>query len=103
MRTGNIVSFYGSYSAQIVCIWLPVWAIRRKAEVDHPLDQTARVVRWITVAVGFAAGYYVPGSELWYLRVTGAFVGLAFLCWPNFAYHVTNLFRREHTPQDSTD
>jgi hypothetical protein len=101
MTIGNIVSFYGSYSAKIACIWLSVWAIRRKSEIDYPLDQPARVVRWLTVAVGFAVGYWVPGSELWYLRVVGAFVGLAFLCWPNFAYHLTNLFRRRDAPQDS--
>jgi hypothetical protein len=97
---GNVVSFYGSYSAKIACIWLSVWAIRRKAEVDYPLDRSARIVRWGIVAVGFAVGYYVPGPDLWYLRVAGGFLALAFLCWPNFAYHLTNLFRRG-APQNS--
>jgi hypothetical protein len=101
MMSGNIVSFYWSYSAKIACIWLSVWAIRRKAEVDYPLDRSARVVRWVTVAVGFATGYYVPGSELWYIRVAGGFLGLAFLCWPNFSYHLTNLFRHRSVSQDS--
>ena len=101
MQTGNILSFYGSFSAKIACIWLSVWAIRRQAEADYPLDNTARVVRWATVAVGFAIGYYVPGPKLGYVRLAGGFLGLAFLCWPNFAYHLTDLFRpRAGTPQD---
>jgi len=25
-------------------------------------------------------------------RLASGFVGLAFLCWPNFAYHLTNFF-----------
>ena len=32
----SFLSFYGSFSAKIACIWLSVWAIRRKAEVDYP-------------------------------------------------------------------
>jgi hypothetical protein len=102
MTVGNVLSFYGSFSAKIACIWLSVWAIRRSAEADYPLDRSARVVRWVTVAVGFAVGYYVPGPKLGYVRVAGGFLGLAFLCWPNFAYHLTNLFRgRQDAPQDS--
>ena len=96
----SFLSFYASYSAKIACIWLSVWAIRRKAEADYPLDRSARIVRWSTVAVGFAIGYYVPRPGLGYVRVAGAFLGLGFLCWPNFAYHLTNLFRR-NAPQDS--
>jgi hypothetical protein len=48
----------------------------------------------MAVVVGFAVGYYMPKPEFWYVRVAGGFLGLAFLCWPNFAYHLTNVFRR---------
>ena len=93
MVLASFLSFYGSYSAKIACIWLSVWAIRRKAEADYPLDRPAKIVRWTVVALGFAIGYYAPGQELGYARVAGGFLGLAFLCWPNFAYYLTNLFR----------
>jgi|SRR5580698_2886614 hypothetical protein len=93
MLLASFLSFYGSYSAKIACIWLSVWAIRWKAEADYPLDRFARIVRWTVVALGFAIGYYVPGPGLGYVRVAGGFLGLAFLCWPNFAYHLTNVFR----------
>jgi hypothetical protein len=93
MPIASFLSFYGSFSAKIACIWLSVWAIRRKAEVDYPLDNLSRSVRWSAVLAGFAVGYYVPGPGLGWVRVAGGFLGLGFLCWPNFAYHLTNLFR----------
>lgn len=64
MVVASFLSFYGSYAAKIACIWLSVWAIRRKAEADYPLDRSARLVRWTVVAAGFAIGYYVPGPGL---------------------------------------
>lgn len=32
------------------------------------------------------------GSERYRLRMVPGLVGICFLCWPNFAYHLTNLF-----------
>jgi hypothetical protein len=94
MTVVNVLSFYGSYSAKIACIWFSVWAIRKKADADYSLDRPVRVVRWIAVVVGFAVGYCVPKPEFWYVRVAGGFLGLAFLCWPNFAYHLMNVSGR---------
>jgi hypothetical protein len=94
MMGNNILSFYGSYSAKIACIWLSSWVLRRNAEVDLPLDRTARTVRWMAVAMGFGVGYYVHGQKWGYVRLAGFVFGLAFLCWPNFAHHLTNLFKR---------
>jgi hypothetical protein len=99
MVVASFLSFYASFSAKIGCIWLSVWAIRRKAEVDYPLDGLSRLVRWSAVTAGFDVGYYLPGPRLEYARVAGALLGLSFLCWPNFAHHLTNLFRGR-TPQD---
>ncbi len=39
--------------------------------------------------VGYLLGVSLPTPAA---RLTSGFVGLAFLCWPNFAYHLTNLF-----------
>jgi hypothetical protein len=93
MALANILSFYWGFSAKITCIWLSVWLFRRKAEVDYPLGPSDQILRWAVVALGFAIGY-LPGSNLGYVRLGGSFLGLAFLCWPNFAYHLRNLFRR---------
>jgi hypothetical protein len=99
MVIASFLSFYASYSAKIACLWLSVWAIRRKSEADYPLDGSAQLVRWTAVVVGFAIGYYVPGQEFGgYVRVAGAFLALGFLCWPNFAYHLSNLFRANVSP-----
>jgi hypothetical protein len=95
MAAENIFSFYWSYSAKITCIWLSVWAIRKKADADYRLSPTARAVRWTIVAIGFIVGYYAPGDDFGpYVRVAGGFLALGFLCWPNFAYHLTNVFIR---------
>ena len=100
MVVASLLSFYGSFLAEIACIWLSVWAIRRKAEVDYPLDNRSRFVRWSVVVAGFAIGYYVPGPGFAYIRVAGGFLALGFLCWPNFAYHLTNLLRGK-SPQNN--
>ncbi|MBZ5522567.1 MAG: hypothetical protein LAP21_10050 [Acidobacteriia bacterium] len=97
MRNGDILSFYWRLSAKIVCIWFSVWLIRRQAEIDYPLDTLAHVIRWGVVAVGFWVGYYADNP---YVRVGGWFLGLGFICWPNFAYHLANLFRRRVDGQD---
>lgn len=93
MAAGNIWSFYSEFSAKIACIWLCFWAIRKKADVHYPLDGVGRIVRWTLVAVGFAVVYYVASSGLGYLRVAGMLVALAFLCWPNLAFYLRNLFK----------
>ena len=80
------------FLAGVFCIWMSVWAIRRKAEVDYPLDTAGRVLRWAIVGVGFAISR-IPGSPstFGYVRLTGLVVGMVFLCWPNCAYHLRNL------------
>jgi|1185.fasta_scaffold91349_2 hypothetical protein len=83
-------------------IWFIAWAIRRNLEVDKPLDTSAKYVRFIVViaSYGIAAMPYVrPGSKLAVFQVLMAAVGLAFLCWPNFAYYLTQPFRRDHGHQ----
>lgn len=72
--------------------WLSVWAIRYKAECDYKLSPTARCVRWLVVAVGYFLAASLPGPG--FVRLVPGFTGLAFLCWPNLAYHLTNYFVR---------
>jgi hypothetical protein len=72
-------------------IWFVVWAIRRKYKWDYRLSGMAKAVRWavVTVCYVFLAtgllGFAAP-------RLFVLAVGLCFLCWPNFAYHLTNFF-----------
>jgi len=86
-----------SFAAGIICIWLSVWALRKKSEVDYPLDWTSHVLRWTVVVLGFVVAH-LPGSNLGYVRVAGYVVGLAFLCWPNFSYHLIHLVHRSDAP-----
>lgn len=85
----GLLSFYSALSAKIVCIWFSVWAIRRKSEVDYVLSSSTRWIRWIVVILGFTVAYFAPLKSI---RLVSGFAALAFLCWPNFAYHLTNAF-----------
>lgn len=69
--------------------WLSVWAIRHKWNLDYKLNANARLVRWGLVILCYfsAAVSGVAG-----VRLSGVFLGLVFLCWPNFAYHLTRIF-----------
>lgn len=79
--------------AAILNIWLAVWAIRRKGELDYQLDRTAKAVRWIIVAfcfgLVFRAGQLLSPTT----RVCLGIAGIAFLVWPNLAYHITRFLR----------
>jgi len=84
-----------------VSLWFVFWSIRRGSEVDEKLDSTAQLTRWAVVVFGYLAGS-VPGPRFAIFKVIVLLLGLAFLCWPNFAYHLTNLFRRRNdAPQNS--
>lgn len=80
--------------SMVICIWLSVWAIRKRAEIDNPLDKTSMLFRWAVVLVGFTCAA-VPGERFAVFRIVGGFTALAFLCWPDFAYRVTRQERRD--------
>ena len=71
-------------------IWLSVWAIRYKADWDYKLGDAAKAVRWGVVGIGYVLAASLPGPGI--VRVMPGAAGLCFLCWPNLAYHLTNLF-----------
>jgi len=81
------VSFLAQKS---VVIWLSFWAVRYKAGWDYRLSATAKAVRWGVVAAGYVLAASLPGPG--FVRLVPFLVGICFLCWPNLAYHVTNLF-----------
>ena len=82
-------------------IWLSVWAIRYKAEWDYKLSRAAKTVRWAVVGVGYILAAGLPGPGV--LRLVPGFVGICFLCWPNLAYHATNLFVEWPTTEGRVD
>ena len=78
----------------IANIWFVAWAVRHRGELDYELDSTAKLVRWLLaitclgVAIRFPQLLNPPP-----LRVCIAFLGVAFVVWPNFAYYLTRLLR----------
>ena len=77
--------------ASLGSVWFCSWAIRRGGEFDYPLDFAAKVVRWALVIVLLGSAEYFPGLSTY--RLTLGLGGIAFLAWPNFAYHLTRLLR----------
>lgn len=57
---------------------------------DYKLSSAARNVRWAVVVIGYVLAAGLPGPAV--VRLVPGFAGLSFLCWPNLAYHLTNLF-----------
>jgi hypothetical protein len=82
-------------SAAIANIWFVAWAIRHKGELDHELDRTAKLIRWLVAIVCLGVVAQFPQSlNPPPFRVCVAFVGIGFLVWPNFAFYFTRLLRR---------
>ena len=71
-------------------IWLGIWGFRRKLESDYKLDRTARAVRWSIVLIC----WIVASARVGPVSGLALVVGVAFLWWPNFAYHLARVFRR---------
>jgi len=88
--------------AAIVGIWLPFWAIRRKAELDYKLNATAQILRWVVIAMCYAL-VFLPGVRLGPIRAACFIVGLTFLCWPNFAYHLARRFQNWPTTEGTVE
>lgn len=86
-------------AAKALGIWFVAWGIRRKGEFDYKLDGIGQLLRWLIVAASFAvvANFPKPSAP----REIALALGLAFFVWPNFAYHLRNLFKRGGTPQNT--
>jgi hypothetical protein len=80
-------------TVSVLGIWFVFWAQRRSNELDLELDRTMRAVRWSIVLAGFAAAL-LSGTRFRALRIVGGVMLLAFLCWPNYAYHLVRAWRR---------
>lgn len=83
------------YLSSVMCIWLASWAFRRKYETDYPLESAGQSLRWFVVLGGLIAPFLLRGSNLGWARLAAGTIGMAFLCWPNFAYHIVNRLHRK--------
>jgi hypothetical protein len=79
--------------ASVGSIWFCVWVIRRKGEFDHKLDFSAKIIRWLAVVVFMGLPVEIPQLLTPAARVILGFIGVAFLAWPNFAYHLAGFLR----------
>lgn len=80
--------------AAIVNVWFAFWAIRRRGELDIPLDRTAKAVRWMVALSFLSFPFAFPHLiDSYAFRLSVGLVGWAFLCWPNLAFHFTKWLR----------
>ena len=91
--------------AAVLNVWFVAWAIRRGGDLDYRLDSTAKFVRWFVAMVCLGTAVELPQLlNPPAFRVCMGFVGIAFLVWPNLAYHLTSFLRRlrilpRHNPE----
>jgi hypothetical protein len=87
-------------ASRAITIWFAFWAIRKKYELDYPLDRTGHIVRWSCIGIGFLL-LLLRQPQFKAVRVVGALLYLTFLCWPNFAYHLVRLFKKRADPENA--
>jgi hypothetical protein len=75
------MEYAGGLIEKVLPIWIAAWAFQREYKLDRKLDRGMQMLPWAVAFAGFA--------------LDGAFTALAFLCWPNFAYRLMRLFRRD--------
>ena len=90
---GETYQYVGKLIANAACVWFAFWAIRSKYELDYKLNRAAQTLRWGVIVVAFSVAL-LRAPQFKAVRITAGIVFLAFLCWPNFAYHLTRLFWR---------
>lgn len=82
-----------TFWACVASVWLAVWGIRYRGELDRELDFTAKVIRWLVAICGLTLWPWIGSSTL---RILAGFTGMLFLVWPNTAFHLTKLLRVVH-------
>src|SRR5579863_7670787 len=92
MEIQTLVSHTSFLLEKSLGIWFAVWAIRYRAAWDFKLGSVAKLLRWTVVGIGYLFAASLPGPAV--VRLVPGLIGLCFLCWPNFAYHLNNIFAR---------
>lgn len=90
MEIQTLVSHSSFLFEKSIGIWFAVWVIRYRAAWDFKLSSAARLLRWTVVGIGYLLGASLPGPAV--VRLVPGSIGLCFLCWPNFAYHLGKIF-----------
>jgi len=95
MSAARVGDTLGVLAAAGLSLWFPMWAWRRKGELDRPLTKPMTQLR-IAVASGglLLASIPVHLQAVRVLQAVCAFLGISFWVWPNLAYHAIVLLRR---------
>jgi hypothetical protein len=74
-------------------LWFPVWAWRRRGELDRPFTKPMIRCRALVVTVGLVLASLPIGLPS-PVRAMCAVIAIAFWVWPNLGYHAIVLLRR---------
>jgi hypothetical protein len=90
MEIQTVVSHINFLFEKSIGIWFAAWVIRYRVGWDFKLSSAAKLFRWAVVGIGYLLGASLPGPGV--VRLVPGLIGLCFLCWPNFAYHLGKIF-----------
>ena len=72
--------------------YLPVWAFRRRRNLDLPQSTTSRLIRWTTILISWVcAAWFADVNTVRNIAFT---LGLVMLCWPNLAVRASAALSR---------
>jgi hypothetical protein len=94
MDVQSLASHVGNLLEESGSILFASWAVRHRAGWDYKLTSSTMAVRWIAVIAGYTLASSLPGPPL--VRMVPGFIAIAFLCWPNFAWHIMRPFTEWH-------
>jgi len=92
----DTINYVRVIAINAACMWFVAWGIRRKYELDYKLDKRAWIIRISIIALGVICLCFRSAS----FKYERLFFGVAadvFLLWPNFAYHLSVMSRRDTT------
>jgi hypothetical protein len=93
----------GAIALCTLSLWLPMWAIRHRNQLDLPMDQASRLVRWAVVLVSWvlASTPIKPTMVTGFIRLPLAATTIAFHNWPNLSVYVVRRWLKRGERRDA--
>lgn len=85
------VTYIKSIAIDSAALWFVAWGIRKKYDLDLGLSTRGWLIRLLVICCGIFS-LCLRSHKYEYVRVVGGLLGIAFLVWPNFAFHLSELF-----------
>lgn len=87
-------TYIKSIALDITAVWFVGWGLRKKYDLDENLDMRAWTVRIILIVAGFISLFF-RSPNFMYVRIIFAGAATVAIVWPNVAYRISRIGRRE--------